>query len=213
MNVLRECPALRIEDLVNIFPDFTTIDHLKACASCLLPLHALSQAATCGDGRDYTTYHVFLLVQDALSTSLGEYDRHIESLKEEMRQVQQSTETLRSDTRLLKNMCAQSEPHAMPSPVASHSHLVLQMLHSFAFRHLSVRSDCRCELCRKYVFSESNISEGSSSGQRASRGFFIYPCEHAFHVSCLYYVVGLSLILLQALFTLTTLLGTSSEII
>lgn len=36
MQVLRECPALRIEDLVNIFPDFTTIDHLKARASTAL---------------------------------------------------------------------------------------------------------------------------------------------------------------------------------
>ena len=60
-----------------------------------------------------------------------------------------------------------------------------------------MRSDCRCELCRKYVLSESHISEGSSGGQRASRGFFIYPCEHAFHVSCLYYVVRSVLLLID----------------
>ena len=45
MQVLRECPALRIEDLVNIFPDFTTIDHLKARASCPLPPLLFSPAA------------------------------------------------------------------------------------------------------------------------------------------------------------------------
>ena len=64
MQVLRECPALRIEDLVNIFPDFTTIDHLKARASA-----TASASCTCTlsqrrrrSAMDTITHYVLVLV-------------------------------------------------------------------------------------------------------------------------------------------------------
>ena len=201
---------------MNIFPDFTTLDHLKARASCLrlrlrlVHLHAISEAATFGDGHDYTL---------RTRTRIGRAEYFVGRVRPTHRvaegdaagAAQHRDAALRHtpSQEYVRCGCGCNRNHMhmqMPS-----SHLVLQMLLLFALRHLSVRSDCRCELCRKYVFSESHISEGSSSGQRASRGFFIYPCEHAFHVSCLYYVVRLLLIRLQIFFTLAAALGTSSE--
>ncbi|XP_054163703.1 vacuolar protein sorting-associated protein 18 homolog [Oppia nitens] len=67
-QVLKECELLKIEDILQFFSDFDTIDHFK----------------------------------EAICSSLQEYNRNIDSLKEDMKSATESAQQIRNDIKMLR---------------------------------------------------------------------------------------------------------------
>lgn len=87
MLFLKECTLLKIEDILPCFPDFVTIEHFK-----VLPFfvdHWL--------GVHQTT------PQDAICSSLTDYNAHIDDLKSEMQGATDSAKNIRSDIQDIRN--------------------------------------------------------------------------------------------------------------
>ena len=83
MEFLKECPSVKIEDILPFFPDFVTIDHFKVCHANLIfsvvhhehtPLSA--PAPYSAPAATWTG-----LFQAAICDSLQQYSEHIQQLK------------------------------------------------------------------------------------------------------------------------------------
>lgn len=92
MLFLRECSLLKIEDILPFFPDFATIDHFK--------VHP--PPVTCRKHK-LPTPPSFPPSQDAICTSLKEYNAHIDDLKTEMQGATDSAKNIRSDIQDIRN--------------------------------------------------------------------------------------------------------------
>ena len=123
-----------------------------------------------------TPYHV----QDAICTSLTEYNAHIEELKEEMKGATDSAKNIRSDIQDIRNKYAKlmiiiirctlpSFPPFLPPSLLSSPSLPppsLPLLH----RSVTIGADTRCQICDTRLLTQ---------------GFYMFPCTHAFHRDCL----------------------------
>ena len=69
MIFLKDCPLLKIEDVLPFFNDFVLIDDFK----------------------------------EEICTALGEYNKHIQDLKDEMDEATNTAEAIRADIRDLRN--------------------------------------------------------------------------------------------------------------
>uniref|UniRef100_A0A7S4L7C0 Pep3/Vps18 RING C-terminal domain-containing protein n=1 Tax=Paramoeba aestuarina TaxID=180227 RepID=A0A7S4L7C0_9EUKA len=105
MDFLKECPLLKIEDILPFFKDFVVIDEF----------------------------------QEEICSALKGYNKHIEELKHEMILSESSSDLIRKDIRKLRQKCGfVTETH-------------------------------ECDFC---------------SQQLLGQGFYLFPCEHAFHTDC-----------------------------
>ena len=101
MLFLQECTLLKIEDILPCFPDFVTIEHFK------VHTHTHTHTHTCMhtyDNRMYLTHCVYMcVVQDAICSSLTDYNAHIDDLKTEMQGATDSAKNIRSDIQDIRN--------------------------------------------------------------------------------------------------------------
>ncbi|XP_059179714.1 vacuolar protein sorting-associated protein 18 homolog [Physella acuta] len=86
---------------------------------------------------DFVTIDHF---KDAIITSLQDYNRHIDSLKEEMKEATQSAEEIRKE------------------------------IQSFRNKYAFVKAEDKCSACNYPLMS---------------RAFYLFPCNHKFHMDCL----------------------------
>ncbi len=90
MLFLEECSLLKIEDILPFFPDFVTIDHFK------VPSHI--HPHTLIPHPDMTPH-----IQDAICSSLTDYNSHIDDLKIEMKGATDSAKNIRADIQEIRH--------------------------------------------------------------------------------------------------------------
>ena len=94
MKFLKDCSILKIEDILPFFPDFVTIDHFKVSIAVTTSIYLYS---------DQHLLFLFIFFQDAICTSLSEYNAHIEELKQEMQGATDSAKNIRADIQEIRN--------------------------------------------------------------------------------------------------------------
>ena len=85
MKFLEECSLLKIEDILPFFPDFVTIDHFKVNPSCFYQPPSLPT------------------LQEAICSSLTDYNTHIDDLKTEMKGATDSAKNIRADIQEIRH--------------------------------------------------------------------------------------------------------------
>lgn len=102
----------------------------------------------------------FALIDDfreAICSSLEDYNKQIELLKEEMNDATHGADSIRSD------------------------------IGALAQRYAIIERDEECGVCRRRILNtpaDSGISRGYAS-LRPMAPFYVFPCGHAFHAQCL----------------------------
>ena len=90
MLFLQEFTLLKIEDILPCFPDFVTIEHFKVRYFYLLCQLFINEC-------------LLLRIQDAICSSLTDYNAHIDDLKTEMQGATDSAKNIRSDIQDIRN--------------------------------------------------------------------------------------------------------------
>lgn len=151
MLFLEECSLLKIQDILPFFPDFVTIDHFKVIcptSSCAL---SDSNRVCCS-----------VFWQDAICSSLTDYNAHIDDLKIEMKGATDSAKNIRSDIQEIR--------HKYIIAAGCLGYNVTFMFTTALPRCVVIQSDSRCQICE---------------GRLLSQAFYMFPCHHAFHKDCL----------------------------
>ena len=102
MKFLQECSLLKIEDILPFFPDFVTIDHFKV-TDTLSPSPVYIESVLLSYVTYITHTHTHKQTQDAICTSLSEYNAHIDDLKTEMQGATDSAKNIRADIQDIRN--------------------------------------------------------------------------------------------------------------
>lgn len=87
---------LKIEDILPFFPDFALIDDFKVSQLLLYSRH---KSAVLGQTSFFCSLVIVfnILVQEAICSSLEDYNKQIEQLKEEMNDATRGADNIRND--------------------------------------------------------------------------------------------------------------------
>jgi hypothetical protein len=147
---------LKIEDILPFFPDFALIDDFKVSQRFLFSRHTRSGL---GQTSCFCSLVIFFntLLQEAICSSLEDYNKQIEQLKEEMNDATRGADNIRNDISALTQ------------------------------RYAVIDRDEECGVCKRKILMMSGdfrMAQGySSAGPLAP--FYVFPCGHSFHAQCL----------------------------
>ncbi len=96
--------------------------------------------------------------QDAICSSLTDYNSHIDDLKVEMKGATDSAKNIRADIQEIRHKLV---PYYI---------MGCGLLWVWFCRCVVIQADSRCQICE---------------GRLLSQGFYMFPCHHAFHKDCL----------------------------
>ncbi|KAK6918988.1 Pep3/Vps18/deep orange [Dillenia turbinata] len=142
---------LKIEDILPFFPDFALIDDFKGTPlrQCLLHAWAVH-------GHEAFAF-LGCLRCEAICSSLEDYNKQIEQLKQEMNDATHGADNIRND------------------------------ISALAQRYALIDRDEECGVCKRKILnvgSDQRTARGYTAvGPMAP--FYVFPCGHAFHAQCL----------------------------
>lgn len=88
---------LKIEDILPFFPDFALIDDFKVIQHLLFSRHTNSLPWAKQVDSAFLLFSLIPFVQEAICSSLEDYNKQIEQLKEEMNDATRGADNIRND--------------------------------------------------------------------------------------------------------------------
>nr|VDD55944.1 unnamed protein product [Brassica oleracea] len=148
---------LKIEDILPFFPDFALIDDFKVSKLVLSSKH--TNALSWGNkvAIPLLLFCSIPFVQEAICSSLEDYNKQIEQLKEEMNDATRGADNIRNDISALTQ------------------------------RYAVIDREEECGVCKRKILTmtgDFRMAHGYfSAGPLAP--FYVFPCGHSFHAQCL----------------------------
>lgn len=97
MEFLKQCPLVKIEDILPFFSDFVTIDHFKDAICTSL------QVSTAKMDDLIIIHSVFLRILEISQSFQQVYNQRIQDLKDDMEEASKSAELIRSEIHSFRN--------------------------------------------------------------------------------------------------------------
>ncbi|WZY97616.1 LOW QUALITY PROTEIN: hypothetical protein YC2023_069945 [Brassica napus] len=181
---------LKIEDILPFFPDFALIDDFKSTYS----LFSGTQTALSWLNQLASPLVIFFktLVQEAICSSLEDYNKQIEQLKEEMNDATRGADNIRNDISALTQRYAvidrEEECGVCLPKLNSLYHINMnQNFGRSKIMSTPIHFIVYYQVCKRKILTmtgDFRMAQGySSSGPLAP--FYVFPCGHSFHAQCL----------------------------
>ncbi|KAH0863874.1 hypothetical protein HID58_081085 [Brassica napus] len=148
---------LKIEDILPFFPDFALIDDFKVSKLVLSSKHTNALSWANKVAIPLLLFCSIPFVQEAICSSLEDYNKQIEQLKEEMNDATRGADNIRNDISALTQ------------------------------RYAVIDREEECGVCKRKILTmtgDFRMAHGYfSAGPLAP--FYVFPCGHSFHAQCL----------------------------